>query len=68
MLYPPFKKLRARVRPSVRQSVHLSVRPYIRPSISASFQLSARFIFQPMFFKLEIRVDIGKMCLGIADG
>ena len=38
------------------------------PSVSASFQLSARCIFQPIFFKLGIRVDIGKECLVIADG
>ena len=38
------------------------------PSVSASFQLSVRRIFQPIFFKLGIRVDIGKECLGIADG
>ena len=56
MLYPPFKNMR------------LSVRTYVRPSIRASIQLSARCIFQPIFFKLGIRVDIGKECLGIADG
>ena len=61
MLYPPFKNLRSSVCPSV-----LSVRPYVRPS--ALHFNSARFIFQPIFFKLGIRVDIVKECLGIADG
>ena len=42
--------------------------PSVRPSVSASFQLSARCNFQPIFFKLGIRVDIEKMCLWIADG
>ena len=64
MLYPPFKNLRLSVHPSVRLSVH----PSVCLSVSASFQLSARCIFKPIFFKLGIRVDIGKECLGIADG
>ena len=45
-----------------------SVRLSVRRSISASFQLPARCIIQPIFFKFGIRVDIGKECLGIADG
>ena len=46
----------------MRSNVHPSVRPYVRPSVSASFSLS------PIFFKLAMRVDIGKECPGIADG
>ena len=52
----------------VRVSGSPSVCPSVHPSVSASFQLSARCIFQPIFFKLGIRVDIGKECLWIADG
>ena len=55
-IYPPFKNLR------------LSVRPSVCPSVSASFQLSARCIFEQIFFKLGMRIDIGKECPGIADG
>ena len=56
VLYPPFKKKRS--------SVCLSV----RPSVSELFSLSAGSIFLPIFFKLAMRVDIGKECPGIADG
>ena len=38
---------------TIRLNVHPSVRPPVRPSV---------------FFKLDIIVDIGKECLGIADG
>ena len=34
----------------------------------ALFSLSIFGIFLLIFFKLGIRVDIGKKCLGIADG
>ena len=54
--------------PSVRPYVCPSVRPSVRPSVSASFSLSAWSIFQPIFFKLAMGVDIGKECPGIADG
>ena len=60
MLYPPFKKLHS--------SVHPSDLPSVRPSVSASFSLSVGSIFQPIFFKLAMRVDIDKKCPGIADG
>ena len=33
-----------------------------------SFSLSIFGIFVPILFKLRMRVDIGKECLGIADG
>ena len=33
-----------------------------------SFLLSVFAIFLPTFFKLCMRVDIGKVCFGIADG
>ena len=56
MLYPPFKKLRS------------SVRLYVPPSVSISFSFSAGSIFKPIFFKIAMRVDIGKECPGIADG
>ena len=59
MLYPPFKKLRSSVHPSVRSAVC----PSVRPSVSASFSLSAVSIFKR--FSL---VYIGKECPGIADG
>ena len=67
LLYP----VTSSIRPSVCPSVCLSVRPSVHQrSVSTPFpfQLSARCIFQPIFFKLGIRVDIGKECLGIADG
>ena len=32
------------------------------------FSLSIFGIFLPIFFRLHIRVDIEKQCLGIADG
>ena len=54
--------------PSVRLSVCPSVCPSVRPSVSASFSLSAGSIFEPIFFKLGMRVDIGKECSGIANG
>ena len=54
MLYPPFRKLRWSVRPSVRPSAH-------------RFN-SAGSIFQPIFFKLAMRVDIGKECPGMQMG
>ena len=60
MLYPPFKNLHSSVCPSVR--------PSIRPSVSALFQLSARCIFQPIFFKLGIRVILGRSVLGLQMG
>ena len=53
MLYPPFKNLRSSVRPSIRTSVRQRV---------------AGSIFKPIFFKLGMRVDIGKEFPGIADG
>ena len=48
--------------------IRVSVRPYVRLSVSASFTLFAGCIFQQIFFKLGMRVDIGKECPGIADG
>ena len=65
-LYPAtLKSAGYYVIPSVQKFAFES--PSIRPSVSASFKLSARCVFQPIFFKLGIRVDIGKECLGIAD-
>ena len=49
---------------SVCLSVCLYVRTSVRPSVSASFSLSAGSIFKPIFFKLAMRVDIGKECPG----
>ena len=42
-----------------------SVRLYV--SVSASFSFSAGSIFKQIFFKLAIKVDIGKECPGISD-
>ena len=53
MLYPSFKDLRLSVRLSVRQR----------------FVFTLCWVhFLTNFFKLGIRVDIRKECLGIADG
>ena len=41
--------------------------PSVRPSVSTSFSLCWEH-FLPIFFKLAMRVDIGKECPGIADG
>ena len=42
----------------------------LRPLIDVRnwFSLSIFGIFLPIFFRLGIRVDIEKLCLGIADG
>ena len=66
MLYPPFKKLRSSVRPSVCPSVHPSVLPSVHPSVHHFHALLGKF--QPIFFKLAMKVDIGKESPGIADG
>ena len=66
-LYPaPLKSAGYYVIPSVQKFAFEC--PSVRPSVSASFQLSAGWIFKPIFFKLGMRVDIGKACPGIADG
>ena len=44
------------------KNLRSSVRPSVRPSALHFNSLPA------IFFKLGIRVDIGKECLGIADG
>ena len=40
----------------------------VSPSVSTLFSLSAGSISRPIFFKLAMRVDIGKECPGITDG
>ena len=53
----------------VRESVHLSVRPSIHPSVHQRIVFTLCWeLFEPFFFKLAMRVDIGKECPGIADG
>ena len=61
--------------PTALKSVGYYVIPSIQkivfecPSVCQHiFSLSAGSIFYPIFFKLAMRVDIGKECLGIADG
>ena len=44
-----------------------SVRLCVRPSVQRFHSLLGAF-FKPFFFKLAMRVDIGKECPGIADG
>ena len=46
--------------------ISTELRPLI--DIRNGFSLSFFGIFLPIFFKLGIRVDIEKQCLGIADG
>ena len=65
MLYPAFQKLHSSVCPSVCLSVCLYVRPTVRQRIV--FILCWEH-FNHFFFKLAMRVDIGKECPGIADG
>ena len=57
MLYPPFKKLRSSVRPSVWLSGRQSI----------DFTLSWEH-FLLIFFKLAMRDDTVKECPGMADG
>ena len=57
MLYPRLKKC-----------IRVSIRASVRPSVSPWFSLFAGSIFLTSFFKLAMRVDIGKECPGIADG
>ena len=63
-LYPHFKKVRGIVLypPFSKMYVH----PSVRPSALRFHSLSGAFLNQ-FFFKLGIRVEIGKMCLGTAD-
>ena len=67
LLYPAtLKSAGYYVIPSI-QKIALEC-PSVCPSVSASFSLSAGSIFKPIFFKLAMRVDIGKECHWIADG
>ena len=62
-LYPPLKSAGYYGIPSVQKfelSVRLSVCLSNRPSITISFLLSILSIFQPILFKLYIRVDSGE--------
>ena len=75
LLYPAtLKSAGYYVIPSIQKiefecpSACLSVCLYVHPSVSASFSLSAGSIFNHFFFKLAMRVDIGKECPWIADG
>ena len=68
LLYPAYLKSAGyNVIPSIKKiafecpSVCLSVPQRI-------VSLSAGSIFQPIFFKLALKVDIGKECPGIAEG
>ena len=45
--------------PSV-QKIALCVRPSVRPFVRISFPLSILSTFQPILFKLYVRVDIGE--------
>ena len=54
---PSIQKMCSSVCPSACMSVCMSVCHF----------LSAGSIFEPIFFKLAMRVDIGKECPGIAD-
>ena len=50
----------------LRSSVCPSVRLFVRPSAHRFHSLLGAF--KPIFFKLAMRVDIGKECPGVADG
>ena len=80
MLYPPFKKLRSSVSPSVRPSVRSvlglmmgkfwQISTELRPLIDVRNWCLLSIFGIPLliFFKLGMRVDIVKECFGIADG